>query len=69
MWNPIELSVNLTWEAVELLMPETQLMVWSRYEKTSLLNLIDEPDSENHFQESNIKKGLGRIYIKNINKI
>ena len=41
MRKPINES-DVTWDTVELLMPETQLTVWSRDDETPFPNLNDE---------------------------
>ncbi|MFA5332319.1 MAG: hypothetical protein WC342_08070 [Methanoregula sp.] len=47
---------NVTWDTVELLMPGTQITVWSREEGSPFLNLKGEPDPDDLCPESDVIK-------------
>jgi hypothetical protein len=56
MRKPMKESDNVIWDTVELLMPGTQLTVWSRDEGTPFPNLNEEPDSDDLCPESDVTK-------------
>lgn len=55
MRRPVKES-EVTWDTVELLMPGTQLTVWSREDGTPFPNLNDDPDPDDLCLESDVTK-------------
>ncbi len=55
MRKPVKES-DVIWDTVDLLMPGTQLTVWSRKDGTPLSNLNDEPDPDDLYPEGDVTK-------------
>lgn len=55
MRKPVKDS-DVVWDTVELLMPGTQLTVWSRNDGTPFPNLNDEPDPNDLAPEGSVTK-------------
>lgn len=68
MRKPIKESDSVTWDTVELLMPGTQLTVWSRKDGTSIPDLHEEHDPDDIYPESEVTKQFWKNLFSGIER-